>query len=293
MALHDPDDLLGVLRVQDDRPRIDPAEPLEQRGLAFHHRQRRRRSEVAEAQHGRAVGDHRHRVALDGQAPGVVGVLGDREADAGDAGGVGAGQFVAGAERDLRVHLDLAAEVEQERTVGDLAHLEAIDLGQLGHYMVGMGHVCRVARDVGDDSEVVGVDDVERRHDGAGIADGRCYAADSGRIGGNRHPDRDRKPGAGHCRHREPLLIEAWSRRDRSVVETCCSCVCPSASRSRWPVVTSVVRRWRRQSVSHSTARKREVAPGGPRHVSTDLAPPARRRPRLARRETFASVARV
>jgi len=126
--------------------------------------------------HRRTVGHDRHRVALDGQAPGIVGILGDRETDTGDAGGVRAGQFVARAERDLRVHLDLAAEVEQERTVRDLPHLEAVDLGQLGHHMIGMGHVRRIAGDVGDHPQMIGVDHVERRNDGAGIANGRRYA---------------------------------------------------------------------------------------------------------------------
>ena len=60
-------DLVGVLAGQADRPGVDVGEPLEQRGLALHHRQRRTRSDVAEPQHRRAVGDHRDRVALDRQ----------------------------------------------------------------------------------------------------------------------------------------------------------------------------------------------------------------------------------
>ena len=90
--LHRPDDLLGVLGVQADGPGVDAGEPLEQRGLALHHRQRGRRAEVAEAEHGGAVGDDRDGVALDGQPAGVGRVVGDGLADPGDAGGVGAGR---------------------------------------------------------------------------------------------------------------------------------------------------------------------------------------------------------
>ena len=116
-----PDDLLGVLGVQADRPRVDAGEPLEQRRLALHHRHRGRRAEVAQPEHGGAVGDDGDGVALDRQPPGVRRVGRDRLADPGDAGGVGAGEVVAGAQADLRVDLELAAEVQQERPVGDLA----------------------------------------------------------------------------------------------------------------------------------------------------------------------------
>ena len=66
-----PDDLVGVLAGQADRPGVDVGEPLEQRGLALHHRQRRARPDVAEPEHRRAVGHHGDAVALDGQ-PGDV-----------------------------------------------------------------------------------------------------------------------------------------------------------------------------------------------------------------------------
>ncbi len=75
------DDLLGVLGVQAERPGVDAGEPLEQRGLALHHRQRGLRADVAEAEHGGAVGDDRDAVALDRQPAGVVGVGRDRQAD--------------------------------------------------------------------------------------------------------------------------------------------------------------------------------------------------------------------
>src|SRR4029079_14041828 len=42
-------DLVDVLGVEADRERIDAGEPLEQRRLAFHHRQRSEGAKVAEA----------------------------------------------------------------------------------------------------------------------------------------------------------------------------------------------------------------------------------------------------
>src|SRR3979490_439750 len=49
--------------------------------------------------------------------PGPLGGLGDREAHAGDTGCVRHGEVVARADGRLRDHLDLAAEMEQERAV--------------------------------------------------------------------------------------------------------------------------------------------------------------------------------
>ena len=129
---HDRDDLVGVLGVQHDRPGVDAAEPLEQRGLALHDRHRGGRADVAQAEHRRAVGDHGDRVALDRQPAGVVGVLGDGQADPGHPRRVRPGQLVAVAQRDLRGHLDLAAEVQQERAVGDLADVDPVELLEAG-----------------------------------------------------------------------------------------------------------------------------------------------------------------
>ena len=70
--LHRPDDLIGVLAVQADRPGVDVGEALEQGRLALHHGQRGVRTDVAQAEHGRAVGDHRDGVPLDGQPARVL-----------------------------------------------------------------------------------------------------------------------------------------------------------------------------------------------------------------------------
>ena len=66
------DDLVDVLGVEADREGVDAGEPLEQRGLALHHRQRGDRPEVAQPEHRGAVGDHGDGVALDGQPAGVA-----------------------------------------------------------------------------------------------------------------------------------------------------------------------------------------------------------------------------
>ena len=68
-ALDDPHDLVDVGRVQAQREGVDAGELLEQHRLALHHRHRRLRADVAEPEHGGAVGDDRDRVALDRQRP--------------------------------------------------------------------------------------------------------------------------------------------------------------------------------------------------------------------------------
>ena len=95
------DDLVDVLGVQAQRPGIDVAEPLEQRGLALHHRKRGLRPDVAEAEHRRAVGDHRDAVPLDGEPAGVLRVLGDGETDPRHARRVDHREVVAVADRVL------------------------------------------------------------------------------------------------------------------------------------------------------------------------------------------------
>ena len=59
------DDLVDVLRVEADRKRVNIGKLLEEHRLAFHHRKRAERPDIAQAEHRRAVGDDRDRVALD------------------------------------------------------------------------------------------------------------------------------------------------------------------------------------------------------------------------------------
>ena len=111
------DDLVDVLRREADRPGIDAGELLEQHRLAFHHRHRRLGPDVAEPEHGGAVGDDGDGVLLDRQVPRHVAVVGDGLADPGDARRVGHREVVARLDRHFRAHLDLAPEVEQKRAI--------------------------------------------------------------------------------------------------------------------------------------------------------------------------------
>ncbi len=57
---HDLDEALGILFINLDIDRIYAGELLEQDRLAFHHRLGCQRADIAQAQHGRAIGDDRH-----------------------------------------------------------------------------------------------------------------------------------------------------------------------------------------------------------------------------------------
>ena len=140
-APDDLDDLIGVLGVQTDGESVDVGEPLEQCGLTLHHGQRSQRSQVAEPEHRRAVGDHGNGVPLDGEPTRVLGVLGNRQAHASHAGRVDQRKVVAVADRDLRADLELATEVDEEGPVAHVADRHALDGPQRLGELVG---VCAV-----------------------------------------------------------------------------------------------------------------------------------------------------
>ena len=99
------DVLLGDLEIE----HVDVGELLEQAGLALHHRLAGGRADVAQAEHGGAVRDHRDQIAARGVLPRRVGVAGDLEARLGHARRVGQRQ-VPLADQGLRRHdLDLSA----------------------------------------------------------------------------------------------------------------------------------------------------------------------------------------
>ncbi len=97
-------------------------ELLEEHRLALHHRHRRLGADVAEAEDGGAVGDHRDGVRLDREVEGLGLVLGDVLADAGHAGRVRHREVVAGLQRVLVVLLDLALLVHLEGAIGEAEH---------------------------------------------------------------------------------------------------------------------------------------------------------------------------
>ena len=199
--LHGAHDLVDVLGVEADRPGVDVGEPLEQRRLALHDRQRGGRADVAEPEHGRAVGDDGDGVALDRQPPDVVGLRGDGQADPGDAGRVGHGQVVAGAQRHLRAHLDLAAEVQQEGPVADLADGDAVD-ARAAPRSAAPACSWSLAAQVTSTTMRSGCDSVTSSAVTAppARADGGGQPADGGGVGRDLEPDGDRvrRAGDGH-----------------------------------------------------------------------------------------------
>ena len=121
------DDLVDVLRGEADGPRVDAAELLEENRLALHDRQGGLGPDVAEPEHRRPVRDDCDRVLLDREVPDLRRLVRDRTADARNARRVRHGEVVARLDRALRVHLELAAEVQEERPVGDVLDLDAVE----------------------------------------------------------------------------------------------------------------------------------------------------------------------
>ena len=90
---HDVAEQFRVLGIDLDVEDVDSGEFLEQDGLALHHRLAGEGADVAEAEHGRAVGDHGDQIAAGGVVVSAVRVGLDRLAGGGDAGGVGQRQI--------------------------------------------------------------------------------------------------------------------------------------------------------------------------------------------------------
>ena len=122
-------------------------------------------------EHRAAVGDDGHRVALDRVLERLLAVLGDRGADARDAGRVGHREVVAGPQRVLVVLLDLAAEVHQEGAVGGVDDLDAVDgadgVGDRASVLL----AGRVDGDLAQGVLVVDRDEVDGADRAAGVAD--------------------------------------------------------------------------------------------------------------------------
>jgi hypothetical protein len=116
--LHAVDDLVGVLGVHLEVDRVDVGEALEQHRLAFHHRLRRERAAVAEAQNRGAVGDDGDEIALGRVVVGLGLVLGDGQHRHGDAGRIGERQIALRRHRLGGDHFQFAGAaltMEQQR----------------------------------------------------------------------------------------------------------------------------------------------------------------------------------
>ncbi len=116
----------GSLAVDLDVEDVDVGEALEEHALALHHRLAGERADVAEAEHGGAVGHHRDEVALGGVLVGELGVLGDLETRLGHAGRVGQRKVAlrrAGLGRhDLDLAVSFSGVVGQSFFAGDFLH---------------------------------------------------------------------------------------------------------------------------------------------------------------------------
>ncbi len=117
------DDGVGVLGVEQDGHARQAAERLHQGGLPLHDRHGRQRPDIAQAEHGRSVGDDGHEMADGGEAPGQSGVLLDLEADFGDAGRVDFAQDIEAVDRVAAADGDLPALVQLQDVIADFQKL--------------------------------------------------------------------------------------------------------------------------------------------------------------------------
>ena len=131
------------------------------------------RPDVAEPEHRGAVGDDRDAVLLDRQVPDLLGVVGDRAADARDARGVGHREVVARLERNPGRDLELPTAVQEKGAVGDVLDLDAV-LGADRSDDPGDVRLVRCEDgDVADLLAVLDADEVDRVERPAGLADRR------------------------------------------------------------------------------------------------------------------------
>jgi len=123
------DSLHNLVRIggrETDGPCVDTGELLEEDRLAFHHGQGRLRADVAEPEHGGAVGDDRDRVGLAREAPDQFGIVGDCAAGARDTRGVRHREVIRRLERHPGGDLELSAAMEPQGAVGDVFDFDSV-----------------------------------------------------------------------------------------------------------------------------------------------------------------------
>ena len=115
-----------------DVEHVDAGEFLEQDRLAFHHRLRGQRADIAEAEHRGAVGDHGDQIGAGRQRGGFRRVLGDLGAGGGDARRIGQREVALVGERLGRLDLELSRArqpvIGQRRRNGDLQNRTTCDV---------------------------------------------------------------------------------------------------------------------------------------------------------------------
>ena len=116
------DDFIDILRIEAQRHSVHAAESLEQGALAFHNRHRGQRTNVAQAKHGRAIGNHGNRVRLHGVLVSIGGIVGDLAARLSNARRVRQRQVFARFDVHLRNGIELALPllVQTQRFCSDI-----------------------------------------------------------------------------------------------------------------------------------------------------------------------------
>ena len=117
------DEGFGILGVEFDVDRIDVGEALEQYRLAFHHRLRGERAEIAHSKDRGSVGNHRHQVGARGVACGAGRIVGDRLDRDRHAGRISEAEVALGGHRlrgdDLDLTGPIALVIEQRLAIGE------------------------------------------------------------------------------------------------------------------------------------------------------------------------------
>ena len=189
--------------VDADREGVHTGEVLEQQRLALHDRQGGLGADVAQAEHGGAVGDDGDGVLLDGELMDPVGLELDLGADAGDAGRVGHGQVVAVGNGHAGQDLDLAAIVHGEGAVADRDHHHAVDAPDR------FAHLFDVLLGPAVDDQVLvevlllGLEALQRHDVAADVADGGGQSTEGSGLVVEPHADGHGEGGGGRDHRRD------------------------------------------------------------------------------------------
>ena len=124
---HRLDELVRVFGIEFEIDRIDVGEALEEHRLAFHHRLRRQRAEIAKTEDGGAVGNDSHEIGPRGIARRIGRIGRNRFHRSSDAGRIGQAEVALAAHRFRGDNLDLTGAdrlvVEQRLTRGECGFL--------------------------------------------------------------------------------------------------------------------------------------------------------------------------
>ena len=115
--------LVGIVLVDFDIKYIDTGKFLEQHALAFHDRLGRQRADVAEAEHGGAIRDHRHQIAARSDGGHFARILDDDLAGGGNTRRIGQRQIMLVGQRFGRGDFDLAIRGHAVITQGVFAEI--------------------------------------------------------------------------------------------------------------------------------------------------------------------------